>query len=149
MIDEILLETEEKMEKAIEVMENRFLNVRAGRANPRILDKIMPEYYGVATPVQQVGNISIPEARMIVIQPWESNLLKEIEKAILMSDIGITPTNDGTAIRLNFPELTEERRKELYKAQKKSMTVVKGKKIGRNDPCPCGSGKKYKQCCGR
>ena len=95
------------------------MTIRAGRANPHVLDKVKVDYYGVSTPVAQVGNVSVPEARMILIQPWEPNLLGEIEKAILMSDVGITPTNDGKAIRLNFPELTEERRKELAKDVKK------------------------------
>ena len=110
---------EEKMKKTISVFEESLSEVRAGRANPNILNKITVDYYGVATPVAQVGNASVPEARTIMIQPWEPNLLKEIEKAILVSDIGITPTNDGKAIRLKFPDLTEERRKELAKDVKK------------------------------
>ena len=110
---------EEKMKKSLESMTNDFMTIRAGRANPHVLDKVKIDYYGVSTPVAQVGNISVPEARTILIQPWEPNLLGEIEKAILMSDVGITPTNDGKAIRLNFPELTEERRKELAKDVKK------------------------------
>ena len=95
------------------------MTIRAGRANPHILDKITVDYYGTPTPLQQVGNISVPEARMIVIQPWEASILKDIEKALLMSDLGLTPTNDGKMIRLVFPELTEERRKELVKDVKK------------------------------
>ena len=108
-----------KMDKAMASLENDFAAIRAGRANPHVLDKISVDYYGSPTPIQQVANVSVPEARMIQIQPWEKSLLKEIEKAILVSDIGINPTNDGTSIRLIFPELTEERRKELAKDVKK------------------------------
>ena len=104
---------EEKMEKSLNALSADLLTIRAGRANPHVLDKIRVDYYGSPTPIQQVANISIPEARMIVIQPWERSLIKEIEKAILTSELGINPTNDGSAIRLVFPELTEERRKEL------------------------------------
>ena len=111
--------TENKMTKAIAALENDFASIRAGRANPAILDKITVEYYGAATPLAQVGTISVPEARTLLIQPWDVSVLKEIEKAILVSDIGINPTNDGTSIRLIFPELTEERRKELAKDVKK------------------------------
>jgi len=107
--------TENKMNKAIISLESDFTTIRAGRANPAILDKISVEYYGAATPISQVGTVSVPEARMIVIQPWDATLLKEIEKAIQASDIGINPNNDGKVIRLNFPQLTEERRKELKK----------------------------------
>jgi len=107
--------TENKMNKAIISLESDFTTIRAGRANPAILDKITVEYYGAATPISQVGTVSVPEARMIVIQPWDATLLKEIEKAIQASDIGINPNNDGKVIRLNFPQLTEERRKELKK----------------------------------
>ena len=110
---------EEKMEKSINAMMDEFASIRAGRANPHVLDKIKVDYYGTPTPIQQVGNISVPEARMIVIQPWEKSLIKAIEKAILVSDLGINPTNDGKTIRLVFPELTEERRKELVKDVKK------------------------------
>ena len=106
---------ENKMNKAIAVLENDLASIRAGRANPAILDKITVEYYGAQTPLAQVGTISVPEARSLVIQPWDVSVLKEIEKAILASDIGITPNNDGKQIRLNFPPLTEERRKELSK----------------------------------
>ena len=115
----MLKQFEDKMQKTVDSMANDFMTIRAGRANPHVLDKVKVDYYGVATPVAQVGNVSVPEARTIMIQPWEPNLLKEIEKAILVSDIGITPTNDGKAIRLNFPDLTEERRKELAKDVKK------------------------------
>ena len=110
---------EEKMQKSIESLEREYNSIRAGRANPHVLDKIKVDYYGTPTPLQQVGNISVPEARMIVIQPWEASILKDIEKALLMSDLGLTPTNDGKMIRLVFPELTEERRKELVKDVKK------------------------------
>ncbi len=115
----MLKQFEEKMEKSLESLENEFSNIRAGRANPNILNKIKVEYYGTPTPLQQVGNVSVPEARTILITPWESSLLKEIEKAILCSDLGLTPNNDGKSIILNFPELTEERRKELAKDIKK------------------------------
>ena len=110
---------EEKMQKAYEFLATDLAAIRAGRANPHVLDKIKVDYYGTPTPIQQVGNITVPEARVIQIAPWEKSLLKEIEKAIMMSDLGITPTNDGTLIRLVFPELTEERRKELVKDVKK------------------------------
>ncbi|WP_314057249.1 ribosome recycling factor [Shuttleworthella satelles] len=110
---------EEKMKKSVNALLAEYVSIRAGRANPHILDKIEVEYYGAPTPLQQVANVSVPEARMIQIQPWESSLLKEIEKAINMSDVGIHPTNDGKTIRLVFPELTEDRRKELVKDVKK------------------------------
>lgn len=116
---EQIKEYNDKMQKTIDHLESEFATIRAGRANPHVLDRIKVDYYGTPTPVQQVGNISIPEPRIIVIQPWEKALLKEIEKAIQMSDIGINPTNDGQVIRLVFPELTEERRKELVKDVKK------------------------------
>ena len=106
---------ETKMNKSLDALQNEYASIRAGRANPHVLDKLKVDYYGSPTPIQQVGNISVPEARMIVIQPWEKSLLKAIEKAILTSDLGINPTNDGSVIRLVFPELTEERRKELAK----------------------------------
>ena len=116
---EQIKEYNDKMQKTIDHLESEFATIRAGRANPHVLDRIKVDYYGTPTPVQQVGNISIPEPRIIVIQPWEKSLLKEIEKAIQMSDIGFNPTNDGQVIRLVFPELTEERRKELVKDVKK------------------------------
>lgn len=106
---------EARMEKAIAALQSDMAAIRAGRANPAILDKITVEYYGSATPLQQVGTIAVPEPRTITIQPWDSSILGYIEKAILKSDIGITPNNDGKIIRLNFPPLTEERRKELVK----------------------------------
>ena len=110
---------EERMKKTISVYEENLSEIRAGRANPAILNKISVEYYETATPINQVAGISVPEARLIVIQPWDMSVLKEIERAILASDIGITPNNDGKVIRLNFPELNEERRKELVKEIKK------------------------------
>ena len=118
-------EFQEKMEKTISVLQGEYATIRAGRANPHVLDKIKVNYYGTPTPIQQVGNISVPEARVMVIQPWEKGLLKEIEKAVNMSDLGIHPTNDGNVIRLVFPELTEERRKELVKDIKKKGEAAK------------------------
>ena len=116
---------QDKMDKTMEVLLADYGTIRAGRANPHVLDKIKVDYYGTPTPIQQVANISVPEARMIQIQPWEKKIIKDIEKAILMSDIGINPTNDGTVIRLVFPELTEERRKELVKDVKKKGEASK------------------------
>ena len=110
---------EDKMEKTLNNLLEEYAGIRAGRANPHVLDKIKVDYYGSPTPIQQVGNISVPEARIIVIQPWEKSLLKAIEKAIQVSDLGINPNNDGTCIRLVFPEMTEDRRKELSKDVKK------------------------------
>ena len=109
----------EKMDKSIDNLKEKFSEVRAGRANPAILNKVKIDYYGTPTPINQVAGVSVPEARLIVIQPWDLSVLKEIEKAILASDIGINPNNDGKVIRLSFPELTEERRKELVKDIKK------------------------------
>ncbi len=114
-----LQELEKRMQKTIDVFQENLSEIRAGRANPAILNKISVEYYGVPTPINQVAGISVPEARMIVIQPWDASVLKSIEKAILASDIGLNPNNDGKVIRLNFPELTEERRKDLVKDIKK------------------------------
>ena len=110
---------EDKMQKTISNLLEEYANIRAGRANPHLLDKIKVDYYGSATPLQQVGNVAVPEARVITITPWEKSLIKPIEKAINMSDIGINPTDDGSVIRLVFPELNEERRKELAKQIKK------------------------------
>ena len=124
-MDQRLNQYEEKMEKSVGALEKDFAAIRAGRANPNLLNRIMVEYYGTPTPMQQVGNISVPEPRIIQINPWEKSLLKAIEKAILASDLGITPTNDGTSIRLVFPELTEERRKELVKDIKKKGEAAK------------------------
>ena len=114
-----LQDLEERMQKTIDVFSQTLSEIRAGRANPSILNKISVEYYGVPTPINQVAGISVPEARTIVIQPWDLSVLKSIEKAILNSDIGLNPNNDGKVIRLNFPELTEERRKEIVKDIKK------------------------------
>ena len=124
-MEEKLKMYEEKMNKSPDVLLSEYASIRAGRANPHVLDKLKVDYYGTPTPIQQVGNISVPEARMIVIQPWEKSLLKAIEKAILTSDLGINPTNDGTVIRLVFPELTEERRKQLAKDVKKKGEATK------------------------
>ena len=117
-MDEILLEAEEKMIKAIEVMENRFLNVRAGRANPKMLDKVMPEYYGVPTPLIQLATISVPEARKFVIKPFDRASIGAIEKAIFEANLGLTPNNNGETVMLVIPELNEERRKEYVKEAK-------------------------------
>ena len=116
---------EGKMNKTLEVLQSDYAAIRAGRANPHVLDKIKVDYYGTPTPIQQVGNISVPEARMIVIQPWEKSLLKAVEKAILTSELGINPNNDGNCIRLVFPEMTEERRKEVAKDVKKKGDAAK------------------------
>ena len=116
---------DDKMTKTINNLDGELATIRAGRANPHVLDKLAVDYYGTPTPIQQVANVSVPEARMIQIQPWEKSMLKAIEKAILTSDIGINPTNDGTSIRLVFPELTEERRKELVKDVKKKGEAAK------------------------
>ncbi|MBQ9928031.1 MAG: ribosome recycling factor [Lachnospiraceae bacterium] len=124
-MDERLKVYEEKMKKTYEHLEMDYQGIRAGRANPHVLDKIRVDYYGTPTPIQQVGNVTVPEARMIQIAPWEKSLIKAIEKAILASDIGITPSNDGSVIRLVFPELTEERRKELVKDVKKKAEDCK------------------------
>ena len=113
-------EIEEKMTKTINVLVENLSEIRAGRANPNILSKVMVEYYGVETPINQVAGISVPEPRMIVIQPWDMNIIKEVERAIQMADIGINPMSDGKVIRLTFPELTEERRKELVKDIRKA-----------------------------
>ena len=118
-MDERIVPFETKMDKTIKNLESELGTIRAGRANPHVLDRITVDYYGAPTPLQQVANISVPEARMIQIQPWEASMVKAIEKAILVSDLGINPTNDGKTIRLVFPELTEERRKELVKDVKK------------------------------
>ena len=118
-------EYEDKMKKSVDSLKEDYTTIRAGRANPHILDKIKVDCYGTPTSLQQVANISVPEARMIQIQPWEASLIKEIQKAILSSDLGLNPTNDGKVIRLVFPELTEERRKELVKDVKKKGEAAK------------------------
>lgn len=119
MIDEILLILDDKLEKAISVLKEDYAAIRAGRANPHILDKVLVDYYGAMTPVTQMANISVQEGRCLVISPWDMSALKGIEKAIQISNIGLTPTNDGKVIRLVFPELTEERRRDLVKQIKK------------------------------
>ena len=128
---------EEKMQKTVDFLGEDFMTIRAGRANPHVLDKIKVDYYGTPTPLQQVGTITVPEPRMIQIAPWEKSLIKEIEKAILCSDVGITPSNDGSVIRLVFPELTEERRKDLVKEVKKkgeeSKVAVRNSRRDGND----------------
>lgn len=116
---------EEKMKKTLASLDGELGTIRAGRANPNVLNKIVVDYYGTPTPIQQVANVSVPEARIIQIQPWEKKMLKVIEKAIQVSDLGINPTNDGSTIRLIFPELTEERRKELVKDVKKKGEAAK------------------------
>ena len=116
---------EEKMQKTMHNLEGEFGSIRAGRANPHVLDKIRVDYYGTPTPIQQVANVNVPEPRMIQIQPWEASMVKVIEKAILTSELGINPSNDGKVIRLVFPELTEERRKELAKDVKKKGEAAK------------------------
>ena len=118
-MDERLVQFDEKMQKTMNNLSEEFGSIRAGRANPHVLDKLKVDYYGTPTAIQQVANVNVPEPRMIQIQPWEASMVKEIEKAILTSDLGINPTNDGKVIRLLFPELTEERRKELAKDVKK------------------------------
>lgn len=118
-MNELIKNTEEKMSKTISVLERDYKSVRAGRANASVLDRITVDYYGAPTPIQQMAAVSIPEPRVLMIQPWDSTTIKEIEKAILISDIGINPQNDGRVIRLSFPPLTEERRKEIVKDVKK------------------------------
>ncbi len=124
-MDERLQQFDTKMQKAYAFLEGDFQAIRAGRANPHVLDRIRVDYYGTPTPIQQVGNITVPEPRMIQIAPWEKSLIKAIEKAIMASDVGITPSNDGSVIRLIFPEVTEERRKALVKDVKKKGEEAK------------------------
>lgn len=124
-MDERLKVYDEKMQKAYNYLEGDYQTIRAGRANPHVLDKVKVNYYGTPTPIQQVGNVTVPEPRMLQIAPWEKTLIKEIEKAIMASDVGITPSNDGAVIRLAFPELTEERRKDLVKDIKKKAEESK------------------------
>lgn len=125
IMDERLVQYDDKMKKTMANLKEEYGGIRAGRANPRVLDKIRVDYYGTPSPIQQVANVNVPEPRMLQIQPWEPSMVKEIEKAILTSDIGINPTNDGKVIRLVFPELTEERRKELAKDIKKKGEASK------------------------
>lgn len=124
-MDDRLVQYDDKMQKSLKNLQDEFGSIRAGRANPHVLDKLRVDYYGTPTPIQQVANVNVPEPRMIQIQPWEPSMVKVIEKAILTSDLGINPTNDGKAIRLVFPELTEERRKELAKDIKKKGEAAK------------------------
>lgn len=125
MLTEILQETEARMQKAVEGLRRELASLRAGRANPALLEKVTVNYYGTPTPINQVANISAPEARLLVIQPWDRNLLPEIEKAILKSDLGLTPSSDGTLIRISIPQLTEERRTELVKVARKKTEEFK------------------------
>lgn len=133
----MLSQYESKMNKALDSLLAEFASIRAGRANPHILDKLRVDYYGAPTPMQQVANITVPEARTLMIQPWESSLIKEIEKAIMNSDLGVTPNNDGKCVIINFPELTEERRKNLAKDIKKkgeaSKVVIRNIRRDAND----------------
>lgn len=124
-IDTILMENEEKLEKTLGVFKEDLLQVRVGRANPRVLDKVNVDYYGTPTPINQVGNMSVVDGTCLVVAPWDKSMLKAVEKAILQANIGLTPTNDGTVIRLVFPALTEERRKELVKQIKKMCEDTK------------------------
>ena len=124
-MDARLQQYEDKMKKTVEYLEADYATIRAGRANPHVLDKLRVDYYGTPTPIQQVGNITVPEARIIQIAPWEKSLIRAIEKAILASDLGLNPSNDGSVIRLVFPELTEERRKDLVKDVKKKAEDAK------------------------
>lgn len=124
-MDARLEQFEGKMQKALSFLEADYQAIRAGRANPHVLDKIRVDYYGTPTPLQQVGNITVPEARVLQIAPWERNMIKAVEKAIMASDVGITPSNDGSVIRLVFPEVTEERRKSLVKDVKKKGEEAK------------------------
>ncbi|MBP5307837.1 MAG: ribosome recycling factor [Clostridia bacterium] len=119
VISLILDDNAERLEKTVSVLKNEYVTIRAGRANPRVLDKVTVDYYGVPTPINQVGNIAVQEGRCLVITPWDKSLLKNVEKAILAANVGLTPTNDGTVIRLVFPELTEERRREIVKQVKR------------------------------
>lgn len=119
MLDEIYRDTEDRMNKAIIALKNDFNTIRTGRANPALLDRLTVDYYGVPTPIKQMANVSAPEPRLLVIQPWDKSVLGEVERAILKSDLGITPNNDGTLIRLAIPALTQERRTELVKLAKK------------------------------
>ncbi len=125
MIEEIFASHEENMKKTMEALKREFASLRAGRATPSLLDKVLVDYYGTPTPVNQVAKISVPEPRMILIQPWEKSLLHELEKAIMKSDLGLNPNSDGTAIRLSIPQLTQERRTELVKSVNKKAEEAK------------------------
>lgn len=137
MIREIISEADDRMKKAIETMKKDYSTIRAGRATPGLLDKVMVEYYGVPSPINQVANISVPEPRLLVIQPWEKTLIPEIEKAIMKSDLGLNPNSDGTVIRIAIPQLTQERRNELVKVVKKkaedSRVVIRNIRRDGND----------------
>lgn len=124
-MDERLVQYDDKMKKTMANLHDEYAGIRAGRANPHVLDKIRVDYYGTPSPIQQIANVNVPEPRMLQIQPWEASMVKEIEKAIMTSDLGINPTNDGKVIRLVFPELTEERRKDLAKDIKKKGESAK------------------------
>jgi len=125
MIEEILMDAEDRMQKTIEVLRKDFASLRAGRANPAILDKVQVDYYGVPTPINQIANVTAPEPRLLVIQPWDKSIIPAIEKAILKSDLGLNPSSDGTVIRIAIPQLTQERRKELVKVIKKKAEDAK------------------------
>ena len=135
----MLTQYEDKMSKSVEALNKEYTTIRAGRANPHILDKLKVLYYGAATPIQQVANVTVPEARTLMIQPWEPSIIKEIEKAIVCSDLGVTPNNDGKCVIINFPELTEERRKELVKDIKKkgeaTKVAIRNVRRDANDAC--------------
>lgn len=137
MINEVTQEAQERMQKAIQSLKKEYTSLRAGRANPGLLEKIMVEYYGAATPINQMANISAPEARLLVIQPWDKSVIPVVEKAILKSDLGLTPSSDGTVIRIAIPQLTQERRMELVKVVKKkaeeSKVVVRNVRRDAND----------------
>ena len=138
-MDELMTKCKEKMDKAVHALDEEYKSIRAGRANPHILDKITIDYYGQQTPLNQVGNISVADARCLVVSPWDSSLLKEIDKAILAANIGLTPTNDGKVIRLVFPQPTEERRKELVKQVQKmgeeAKVAIRNIRRDANDLC--------------
>ena len=125
MIDDVMLTAEEKMQKSCAAYERDMMGLRAGRANPKLLDRIMVDYYGTQTPIPQIGNISSPEPRLLVIAPWEAKMIPQVEKAIQKSDLGLNPSNDGKIIRLVFPELNEERRRDLTKIASKGAEETK------------------------
>ena len=137
MVKEIHASHEERMKKALDVLRKEFSTLRAGRATPALLEKVSVDYYGTPTPINQVANVSVPEARMIVIQPWEKTLVPAIEKAIMKSDLGLTPNSDGTVIRLNIPQLTQQRRMELvkviHKKAEESRVAIRNLRRDAND----------------
>ena len=140
MVKEIIANNEERLEKSIAALRREFGSLRAGRATPSLLDKVMVDYYGTPTPVNQVAKVSVPEPRMIVIQPWEKNLIHDIELAIMKSDLGLSPNSDGTAIRLTIPQLTQERRQELVKtvgkkAEEAKVAIRNIRRDGNEDEC--------------